>query len=65
MVLLTSPLRQVGKNTNSIFEAVFCCFNYIFPREPATESLAGFLLPYPGAWHTMKFFELPPEAGGK
>jgi hypothetical protein len=32
MVLLTSPLRQVGKNTNSIFEAVFfCCIILLSP----------------------------------
>jgi hypothetical protein len=63
MVLLTSPLRQVGKNTNSIFEAVFFVALYYYPREPATESLAGFLLPYPGALHIMKFFELPLVGG--
>jgi hypothetical protein len=49
----------MGKNTNSIFEAVFFIALSNFPQEPATESLAGFLLPYPGALHIMKFFELP------
>jgi hypothetical protein len=49
----------MGKNTNSIFEAVFFVALFFYPQEPATASLAGFLLPYPGAFHTMKFFELP------
>jgi hypothetical protein len=49
----------MGKNTNSIFEAVFFVALFFYPQEPATASLAGFLLPYPGALHIMKFFELP------
>jgi hypothetical protein len=46
--LIDITFALTGKNTNSIFEAAFR-LNFIYPREPATESLAGFRLPYPGA----------------
>jgi hypothetical protein len=38
MVLPTTPLRQVGKNTNSIFEAVFS-LAFIIPRNRQQKAL--------------------------